>query len=109
MKTIYIAGAITGREISEVKAQFAATEATIRAAVPGAKIINPLKLKHEHDHSWQAYMDVCLHELQQCSHMVVQRGWHSSAGVKAEIKQASEYGIHIAWEQDSSWLQKLAK
>jgi len=108
MKTIYIAGAITGRNIEEARAQFDATEARLLRHLPGARIVNPMKLNHDHDKTWNSYMRVCLHELEQCDVMLVQQGWWGSEGVKTEIKRARERGITIVFDLDHNYLKKLA-
>lgn len=98
---VYIAGTITGRPLEEAQAQFEASEKFLKDSLPGWQVINPMKLPHQHDKSWESYMQECIAELKGCDAMYVQRGWSESRGVMREINCAYANRIHVVWEADN--------
>lgn len=95
---IYIAGKITGLDLNEARKAFADAEAFLREVAPKCAIVNPMTLPHQHDHSYESYMQECLEELKQCQVVYVLNGWSGSKGVLTEIRMAAERRMLIIFE-----------
>lgn len=92
-KIIYISGKITGT--SDFVERFASAEDSIKRLLPGADVINPVKIcSHIKDGSaWSEYMKVCLQALKGCTHIKMMKGWQDSKGACVEKIMAEEYGL----------------
>lgn len=87
MKTIYIAGKITGLPMDEVKQKFQVAEDHFTSK--GYQVINPLKLEHNHDKSWASYMMACLQALIPCDEVAALHDHYASPGAIIEIAFAN--------------------
>lgn len=90
--TKYISGKITGVERTAEK-QFQAVEDKLTAK--GFKVINPFKLDHNHDKTWESYMKVCIAALVNCDVIVMLPNWQNSPGAKIELQIALNLGIEV--------------
>jgi len=79
---VYIAGKITGLDIDVAKYKFNIKEKEL--SLSGYEVVNPMKLKHDHDKSWEAYMKECIAELLKCDYISMIDGWESSRGACLE-------------------------
>ena len=95
MKKIYIAGPISGME-EKAAEKFAEAEIFLKAK--GYEVINPMKLAHDHDKTWKAYMLECLHILLQCDEVYMLNGWRKSKGAKLEHRIASDFDLPIHYK-----------
>ena len=93
---IYISGKITGLPIEQAQRQFAAVAKQLYDA--GHAPVNPMKLKHDHDHTWESYMKVDIAELLTCDAIYMLKGWHESKGACIEHTLATHLGIDIFFE-----------
>lgn len=92
MKKIYISGKITGIEEKAEKI-FEATEHSLKTKYPDAEIINPIKLPHNHDKTWESYMREDIGALVKCDAICVLDNWRSSRGARLEVIIAKELKI----------------
>jgi hypothetical protein len=89
-KLIYIAGKISGME-KEAYELFEAAQIELESK--GYVVINPMKLPHNHDKTWESYMRECIKELVCCDEIYMLKNWGSSRGAKREYIIAYELGI----------------
>ena len=92
MNKIYISGKITGME-EEAFILFEKVEKELVGL--GFDVVNPMKLPHNHDKSWESYMKECLEAMDDCSIIYLLHNWHRSKGAKVEIKKALEEDFEI--------------
>ena len=93
MKTIYIAGKITGLPIEEARANFEKAEKKLTKQ--GFKVVNPMKLPHNHDKKWESYMKECITELLKCDSIYLLKNWAMSRGAIMEFEIAMKLDIEI--------------
>jgi hypothetical protein len=93
---IYISGKITGNEEEAFKL-FEMAEINLKLA--GFDVVNPMKLEHNHDKSWEAYMRVCIIALMSCDAIFMLTNYYESKGAIIELKLASEIAIKVFWEE----------
>ena len=92
MKKVYIAGKISGME-EEAFGLF--VQAEILLIKKGYEVVNPMKLPHKHDKTWESYMKECLTEMMKCDLIYPLPNWNESKGAKIEMELARELGIKI--------------
>lgn len=92
-KTIYIAGPITGHDLKERFEAFEIVENKYKAL--GFNVVNPMKLKHDHDKSWESYMRECIEALIKCDAIYLMQGWELSDGARLEFTIASKLKMQI--------------
>lgn len=49
------------------------------------EIINPVKLPHNHDHTYWSYMRECVRSLTYCKVIYMLKGWWKSKGARIEM------------------------
>lgn len=97
-KIIFLSGPITGT--SDYTSRFAMKEYELHKA--GEWVINPAKVcaqiqPHEmFDHD--AYLDVTLSLLKNCTTLYLMEGWEDSEGCQAELRYALMHGLTIEFE-----------
>jgi hypothetical protein len=64
---VYICGKITGLPLGEAFERFQQAENLFPANE--FIVVNPMKLPHNHDKSWESYMKECIHHLLECTHI----------------------------------------
>lgn len=94
-ESIYISGKITGIEQS-APAIFAKAESFLFEC--GYKPINPMKLPHNHDKTWLAYMREDLAALILCDAIFMLSNWKESRGAKIEHNLALSLGLNIIYQ-----------
>lgn len=95
MSKIYISGKITG--IDNYAELFENAENLLKSK--GFEVINPVKLNHLHDNTWQSYMKEDIKALMDCDAIYMLNNWHQSKGAIIEKKLAFEVGIQIINEK----------
>ena len=90
IKTVYIAGKVTGME-SQAHYIFNSAETKIKRT--GMIPINPMKLPHNHDKTWQSYMRECIRALMECDYIYMLPNWKKSKGARIERLIAWLIGI----------------
>ena len=93
---IYISGKISGTNLTETRARFAAAaKATKRL---GYEPVNPFENGlTEHD-TWEAHISKDIADLLHCKAIYMLQGWQESKGARIEHYIAIEIGIHIMYE-----------
>jgi hypothetical protein len=91
-KTVYIAGKISGIE-SEAIVYFQRAEDMLLKL--GYEVVNPMKLPHNHDKSWEAYMKECIKSLVDCDFIYLLENWTYSPGAIIEFNLAYTLKIEI--------------
>ena len=94
MKT-YISGAITGT--TDYMERFERAEQLLKAK--GREVVNPSKLPHNHDKTWESYMREDIKALVECEAVYVMKGWRLSKGAILEVNIASALGFKIEFEE----------
>lgn len=92
MKTVYIAGKISGIEEQAFQLFENAEQLLIKR---GFKVVNPMKLSHNHDRTWESYMKECINEMMKCDVIYPLPNWHESKGAKIEMDLARKLNIKI--------------
>lgn len=92
-KKIYISGPISGHDIEERRAAFAAVERMLREE--GLEVVNPLNVAFPEDCTHEQYMRVDIALLIGCDYIYLMKGWHSSRGAWLEFMVASSAGIKV--------------
>ena len=92
-KTIYIAGPITGHDLKERFEAFERIESFLLDN--GYNVVNPMKLKHDHDKSWESYMRECIQEMMKCNSIYLMKNWVLSDGARLEFTIASKLKMQI--------------
>jgi len=93
MKTAYIAGKITGLNIEKAKQKFEFAEQHLTEQ--GYAVINPMKLLHNHDKSWEAYMKECIAAMVFADVVYLLPDWHLSDGARLEKYIAHQLKITV--------------
>jgi hypothetical protein len=95
-KKCYISGQISGIEdIAESIFESAEEVVSKLGYIP----INPMKIEHNHDKSWESYMKVDIFELMKCDVIYVLRNWRNSKGATIEVNLAKDLGINIIFQK----------
>ena len=90
---LYIAGKISGLPKKEYKANFNKAEKSLRKL--GHEVVNPTKLPHNHDQSWESFMKEDLTEMLKCDAVILLHNWRDSMGAQIERKVASLLNMKI--------------
>lgn len=106
MTKAYISGAITGLDLL-APAFFNRAEEFLKSK--GFDAINPLKLNHNHDKSWESYMRIDLQELLKCNCIYMLKNFTTSRGAMIELQVAHTVGMHVMFESEFCVLQNLNK
>lgn len=93
---IYISGKITGIE-EEAFQQFEFAETCLK--LKGFDVLNPMKLEHNHDKTWEEYMKVCIVALMSCNAIFMLTNYYESKGAMIELSLAQELGMKVYWER----------
>lgn len=96
MKKVYIAGKIGGLTERQYKPKFANAEHGF--LLLKCHVVNPVKLPHNHERTWKAYMKEDINELKTCSHIFMLNDWEDSRGARIEHWFAKRYGITIIYQ-----------
>jgi hypothetical protein len=84
---IYISGKITGLPFDEAFKMFENAENELKFR--GYEVVNPMKLLHEHNLSWESYMREDLIAMMKCDAIYLLPNYHESKGALIE-KQLAE-------------------
>ncbi len=90
---VYIAGQITGLDLEEAKANFQVMEEHLTEQ--GYEVVNPMKLPHDHDKSWESYMRECIGALMTCDGIYLLNNYNQSKGAMLELYIAIAVGIKV--------------
>lgn len=96
MEKIYISGKISGIE-EEAPQLFKDAEVYLREYC-GFEVVNPIKIEHNHDQSWQSYMKADIKALCDCTAIYMLRNWTDSKGAEIERRIAMDLGMKIIYE-----------
>lgn len=93
---IYISGKISGTDLTETRARFAAVAKAMKRI--DVEPVNPLENGlSEHD-SWEAHMLKDIADLLQCKAIYMLQGWQDSKGARIEHYIATKIGMLIMYE-----------
>ena len=94
MNKVYISGAITG--IDNYLDNFQRAEDHLKSK--GYDVINPCKLEHNHNQSYEEFMKADLKALLDCDGIYMLKGWDKSTGATCEYEVALICNIEIIKE-----------
>ena len=92
-KKIYISGPISGHDIEERRAAFAAVERMLREE--GLEVVNPLNVAFPKGCTREQYMRVDIALLIGCDYIYLMKGWDESLGAYTEFVVAYSAGIEF--------------
>lgn len=92
-KKIYISGPISGHDIEERRAAFAAVERMLREE--GLEVVNPLNVAFPEYCTHEQYMRVDIALLIGCDYIYLMKGWDTSRGASTEFVVATSAGIEV--------------
>jgi hypothetical protein len=95
---IYISGQISGLEYADAFERFEQAEKKFKDD-NWDEIVNPMKLNHEHDKSWENYMLIDIKALFECDAIYMLNNWGNSKGARIERSIAIEMDIIIIYEK----------
>lgn len=99
-KQIYISGMITGLPYDEAYKSFEDAETEIRTGTKKIfDIVNPMKLPHLHDKTWESYMKEDLKELLSCDAIYMLKDWYKSKGATIEWEIAKQLGMEVIYQE----------
>lgn len=93
---VYISGRITGMEVSAPILFQSAEDYLISK---GFEPVNPMKLNHDHDKTWQSYMKHDIKALCDCDIIYMLNNWGESKGAIIEHEIASSLGMGIIYQK----------
>lgn len=93
---IYISGRISGIE-DTAAAIFENAEYFLNQQ--GNIVVNPMKLPHNHDKSWESYMREDLKALLGCDAIYMLKNWQESRGAIIEHQLAESLNLIIIFEK----------
>lgn len=92
-KKIYISGPISGHDIEERRAAFAAVERILREE--GLEVVNPLTWPFPEGCTHEQYMRVDIALLIGCDYIYLMKGWYGSRRAVTEFLVACSAGIEV--------------
>jgi hypothetical protein len=93
---IYISGKIS--QLTEAEAQLLFENAEKVCIEMGYEPVNPMKLNHDHDKSWEMYMREDIREMMDCEAIYMLSNWCFSKGAGIEKKLAEDLGFKVIHE-----------
>jgi hypothetical protein len=94
---IYISGKITGLEFEKAFYLFYKAEKLLQSQ--GYSVVNPMKLPHEHDKSWESYMKEDLKAMLDCDSIYLLPNYNDSKGALIEKELAELLGLDVIYEK----------
>lgn len=91
---IYLSGKISGLPICEAIKNFESAENQLKGL---ATIVNPMRLKHDHDKSWGSYMKEDIKALMDCDAIAMLPNYEESKGALIELNLAKSLGFEIIY------------
>lgn len=98
IKKIYISGKISGLNENDAVLNFDTAEKFLKQKYPDAIIINPFKVEHNHDLTWESYMRNDLIAMLYCDTIYMLRNWVTSKGAIMEFNTAKQLNFNILFE-----------
>jgi hypothetical protein len=93
MKTIYIAGKVTGLPIIQVTHKFGQAQRDLE--VKGFTVINPLSVVNDWKCPWPIAMRKCIAAMMTADAVLALPDCHASRGATVELQLAIEVGIPV--------------
>jgi hypothetical protein len=93
---IYISGKIS--QLTESEAQLLFENAEKVCTEMGYEPVNPMKLNHDHDKSWEMYMREDIRQMMDCEAIYMLSNWSFSKGAKIEYDLACNLGFKVIHE-----------
>ena len=93
---VYISGAITGLPEAEYRKAF--NDAQCLLELIGFEVVNPLKLNHKANATWEDYMVTDIQALFTCDEVYMLTNWRGSRGARIEHAIAIEMGKRIFYQ-----------
>lgn len=105
---IYMSGPISDIPLETACKEFEKAENILLRM--GFDVVNPMKLPHDHDKSWQSYMRDCIAALLPCDAIFLLKDWYESRGAVLEEHIATELSIKkFSWASKTSSLHAYVK
>jgi hypothetical protein len=98
IKKVYISGKISGLEFADAYSNFEFAEEYINL-LTNHVAVNPMKIEHVHDLSWESYMVEDIRALFSCDAIYLLSNWEESKGARIEKAIAKEMDIEIIYQK----------
>jgi hypothetical protein len=98
IKKVYISGKISGLEFADAYSNFEFAEKYINL-LTNHVAVNPMKIEHVHDLSWESYMVEDIRALFSCDAIYLLSNWEESKGARIEKAIAKEMDIEIIYQK----------
>ena len=98
IKKVYISGKISGLEFADAYSNFEFAEKYINL-LNNHVAVNPMKIEHVHDLSWESYMVEDIRALFSCDAIYLLSNWEESKGARIEKAIAKEMDIEIIYQK----------
>lgn len=95
-RKVYISGKISGMLYTDAYEKFEAAEKKLIEL--GYSVVNPMKIEHDHDKTWEAYMKNDIKAMCDCDTIYMLDNWRESKGANIELKLAIELGLNVFQE-----------
>lgn len=106
-KRVYISGKISGLHYKVAYGAF--EQAEIYFLSLNYEIVNPMKLTHNHDKSWESYMREDLKAMMDCDCIAFLNNYHLSRGAGIEKELAIELGFKVFEQNTEADIEKNGK
>lgn len=93
---IYLAGKISGLPIEEARELFEHAEKELKEC--GHEVVNPLKLPHAENTTWEDAMALDISHLIQCDAIFMLSNWSDSLGARLERLLAMQLGKEVLYQ-----------
>lgn len=91
---IYLSGKITGLELSDAQKLFENAEKEMSQFYD---VVNPMKLRHDHDQTWESYMKEDIKAMMDCQFICMLPNWEQSKGAKIEKDLAESLRMPVIY------------
>ena len=97
---IYISGKISGLNLAVAAQNFEEAESLLKQRYSKYEVnpVNPMKIKHKENASWEDYMKEDIGALLQCDGIFMLKNWSESKGARVEYAIARELKLPIFYE-----------
>jgi hypothetical protein len=90
---IYISGKISGMKYTDAYDNFERAEKKLLDL--GYSVVNPMKIEHKHDQTWESYMKNDIKAMCDCDTIFMLNNWRDSKGAIIELELATKLGLNV--------------
>lgn len=91
---VYLSGKITGLKYEDAFELFDRAEKMFEEHYD---VVNPMKLRHDHDQTWVSYMKEDIKAMMDCSMICLLHNWQDSEGARIEKELAEKLKMNFTF------------